>query len=175
MPVRTRGGREQERSRPEDDELAEQVAERAVTVVEGCRCDDDAPALLTVDRSRQQAPASVDPGHMLTLEPQLPARLDPRELLLVEQRLLPCLGDDAARPVDHLRPGLIGVRLRGLTRDQVLHPALQRVVDRLVERRAEPEIDQRAGRGEHDGHRNREGQRQPRPDRQPVHGSPLKR
>ena len=50
--------------------------------------------------------------------------------------------------------------------------AARRVVDDLVERRAEPDVEERADRGEHDRHREREREREPQPDRQPRHGVP---
>jgi hypothetical protein len=50
-------------------------------------------------------------------------------------------------------------------------PGIEALVDGFVEGGADTEVDERPCRGQDDGHRDREGERQASPDRQAAHAS----
>ena len=178
-------GRDEQRERKRDQELREQSVESVVAILE--RLPDDHHATASIgDRQRDET------GRLDVTVPAFDRALDaqasvpsPSQLVVGEQLRPSRVSERGAnRPVgvDHLCEALLVA-----DETQVVEPRLtvarcdrceQRVaanaeslVHALVERRAEPDIEERPERREDDRHDDGEREREPNPDRQPAHAA----
>ncbi len=141
-------GGEQQRNRPDDEQLPQQARERLIAVLERGPDDD-----------REPAPVHVDPPG----EPADARRLEPGAL----GKHRPVRAEDSEEGL------VVAVELRrGVLADQRrngIGPRVERLVELLLERIPEPDVEERSDGCEHERHREREDEREPKADRQPAH------
>ncbi len=148
----------------DDEELGEQSVERFLPVLE--RSADDEDELLSGDGRDEKPRLPVDALDVA------------REVERAVSRSLDLLRGDDRRAVriDDLGEGFVvpggevGVRpLLTYERREGPGPRGQALVELLLEGVAEPHVEERADRGQHDGHREGEGEGEPDADRQAAH------
>ena len=172
---------EDERGRPDDEELGEEPPDGLVAVVERRAEHEDARAARRPHRDGEEPGTARDARRPVDLRRDRAAHRA-GELVLVEQRLRPQGGrllDDPAVRSEQLGEALVRVGARacegrlGISgphgRDDVGGTRREALVDGLIERVGEPDVEEHAGRDEDDRHGEREGEGEAKADRKPAH------
>ena len=158
--------REEQGERADDEELGEQAVERVLRVLER---DADREHSRPVDRGHEQTEA-VAFHRERAAEATADLGEDEDRLLAARRRV-----EQPAARVVQLRDALVPGGAELVRRPDLRRPELERLVEPIHERALEPYVEERAERAQHDGHRNREGEREPPADRQPAHSPPSTR
>ena len=161
---------DEKRDRQDHEQLGQEPVERLVAIVERLADDDDP----IVDRDREQP----------ELRPSdLRLRHDSSRLALgraplsraAPSRQRHCFPRQPTRPsrepAQVLPRPQTTAEVTSNVDAQLDGSHLQRVGDPFVERVSEPDVEDRADRRKHDGHDEREGERQPHPNRKPAHAT----
>ncbi len=171
---------EHERHEPDHDELRQEAVQGFVPVIEGGADDDHRPcAVRRRDRAEEHANGAGEPGWILALDRQRVGGERAFDRLAVDDGRIGDVGgrvEEAPVGCERLSKALVDgheeilERLSAAeSRLDLQRPLLERLGDRVVQRLLEPQVEKRAGRGEHQRQRQREDEREPQADGQPAH------